>query len=265
MNQSMHKQRGLVVVSLLSVMLGACTTTGGAPSAAQLAGLDAIVHASVDSPLRSDKDRQKDAARKPYEVLRFAGVKPGQKVIDIFSATGWYAELLSRVVGPNGHVYAQNPDSILKELGDKPISERLANNRLPNVERLDTSPNNMGLKSASLDGALFDLVFHDLYWITPNVDGVLKDLHAALKHGAWVVVVDHQAPPGTRDSFAKDRRGQHRIDEAFVKERFAAAGFVLDGESEILREPSDDRSQPFFAPSMQGRNTDKFVLRFRRP
>jgi predicted methyltransferase len=247
-----------------ALLLGACASTG-APSPREQARLDAIVQASVDSPLRPTKDREQDAKRKPFEVMRFAGVKSGQQVIDLFSAAGWYAELLSRAVGPKGHVLAQNPPAVLARFGDKPITERLADNRLPNVERLDKPLNEMGLKAASLDGAMINLVFHDMYWISPNVDGVLKDLHTALKPGAWVAVIDHHAPAGTRDSFAKDPRGQHRIDEAFVKEQFAAAGFVLDGESELLRDTSDDRTQAFFAPSMQGKNTDKFVLRFRRP
>ena len=154
---------------------------------------------------------------------------------------------------------------MLARFGDKPITERLANNRLPNVERLDKPLNEMGLKPKSLDGAMIDLVFHDFYWITTDVDGVLAALHEALKPGAWVAVIDHAAPAGTRDSFAKDPRGQHRIDEAFVKERFAKAGFVLDASSDVLRDAGDDRTQAFFAPSMQGKNTDKFVLRFRRP
>jgi predicted methyltransferase len=254
--------RTAAVAALL--WMTACATTG-APAAREQARLDAVIRAAVDSPVRSAKDREQDANRKPYDVLRFSGAKPGQHVIDMFSATGWYAEMLSRVVGPQGHVLAQNIPSVLARFGDKPITERLANNRLPNVERLDKPLNEMGLKKASLDGAMINLVFHDFYWITPNVDGVLVDLHAALKPGAWVAVIDHSAPAGTRDSFAKDVRGQHRIDEAFVKERFAQAGFVLDAESDILRNAADTRADAFFAPSMQGKTTDKFVLRFRRP
>ncbi|MDZ4798777.1 MAG: hypothetical protein SGI92_11485 [Bryobacteraceae bacterium] len=246
------------------VTISACASTGHL-SPSQEATLDAIVQASVDSPLRSDKDRAEDQKRKPFEVLRFAGVKPGQRVIDLFSASGWYAELLSGVVGSNGHVLAQNPPAALTRFGDKPITERLANNRLPNVERLDKPLEAMELKRASLDGAMINLVFHDFFWITPDVDVVLSRLHEALKPGAWVAVIDHSAPAGTRDSFAKDARGQHRIDEDFVKERFAKAGFVLEAESDLLRNPADARTDAFFAPSMQGKITDKFVLRFRRP
>jgi predicted methyltransferase len=255
----------LSTAALSALLLVTACASMGTPSAHEQARLDAVVRASVDSTDRPAKDREQDAKRKPYEVLRFAGVKPGENVIDMFSATGWYAELLSRVVGPKGHVFAQNIPSVLARFGDKPISERVANNRLPNVERWDKPLNEMGLPKASLDGAMINLVFHDFYWITPNVDGVLGDLHAALKPGAWVAVIDHSAPAGTRETFARDVRGQHRIDEAFVKERFAQAGFVLEAESDMLRNAADTRAEAFFAPSMQGKTTDKFVLRFRRP
>ncbi len=244
-------------------VLGACVSGGGF-SPSEAAKLDAIVHASVDSPLRPSRDREQDAKRHPFEVLRFAGVKPGQHVIDLDSVTGWYAELLSRVVGPAGHVLAQNPPSILARLGDKPITERLADNRLPNVARLDRPLNDMDLRKASLDGAMIHLVFHDFYWITPDVDGVLNDLHAALKPGAWVTLIDHSAPAGTGDAYAMDPRGQHRIDEEFVKEWFAKAGFALEAHSDLLRNPDDPRSAAFFAPAMQGKATDRFMLRFRR-
>ena len=43
-----------------------------------------------------------------------------------------------------------------------------------------------------------------------------------------------------------------------------AAGFVLDAESEILRNPKDDRTKMVFDRELN-RDTDQFVLRFRKP
>ena len=40
--------------------------------------------------------------------------------------------------------------------------------------------------------------------------------------------------------------------------------FVLDAESDVLRNPEDDHSVNVFDPSVRG-NTDRFVLRFRKP
>ncbi|PZO48766.1 MAG: methyltransferase, partial [Alphaproteobacteria bacterium] len=54
------------------------------------------------------------------------------------------------------------------------------------------------------------------------------------------------------------------IDQAQVVRDMAAAGFVLDAESQVLRNPADNRSVRVFEGDIRGR-TDQFVLRFRRP
>jgi predicted methyltransferase len=108
-------------------------------------------------------------------------------------------------------------------------------------------------------------VFHDFFSMSQDVDDILADLYVSLKPGAWVVVVDHSAPPGTGKSFAVEPRGPHRIDEAFAKQMFAKAGFRLEAELDIFRNPADDRQKAFFLPEMQGRVTDRFVLRYRKP
>ncbi len=244
------------------VALAACASgpsSDGAPSKRVQA-----IQAAVASPDRLAKDRDEDAKRKPVEIMTLTGVAAGQRVIDIFSAGGWYAELLSRAVGPKGQVYAQNPPSVLKRFGDKAIVERLANNRLPNVVRWDKEVNEMALAPASFDGAMINLVFHDLHWISKDVPGFLTDLHKAMKQGAWVAVIDHSAPAGSRDSFAKDPRGQHRIDEAFTRQMFETAGFKLAASSDILRNAADDRQKAFFAPELKDVATDKFIQIYRK-
>jgi len=247
--------------TLALLVLTACAATG-TPRVSD-ATREAAVRAAVDHPDRSAKDRAQDEKRRPVDIMLFAGVAPGQKVIDLFSAGGWYAELLARAVGPGGQVYLQNPADV--RMGAKDVDARLANDRLPNVVRWDKNMNDMALPPAYFDGAMINLVFHDFFTLSKDVDDVLADLHAGLKRGAWVVVVDHSAPAGTGASFATDPRGAHKIDEALVKAMFAKAGFKLEAELDLFRNPADDRQKSFFAPEMQGRTTDKFVLRFRKP
>jgi predicted methyltransferase len=43
-----------------------------------------------------------------------------------------------------------------------------------------------------------------------------------------------------------------------------AAGFVLDGQSDILRNPNDDYSKVVFDPALRGK-TDRFIMRFKNP
>ncbi|HEX6639199.1 MAG TPA: hypothetical protein VF033_16200, partial [Steroidobacteraceae bacterium] len=69
---------------------------------------DAAIEAAIASPERTQADHDRDQREKPAEVLAFAGVKPGMTVADLFSAGGYYTELLAGVVGHNGKVYAVN-------------------------------------------------------------------------------------------------------------------------------------------------------------
>ena len=63
--------------------------------------------AIVAAPDRSDADRKLDTIRAPAQWLAFIGAKPGMKILDIFAAYGWKAELLARAVSPGWRVYAQ--------------------------------------------------------------------------------------------------------------------------------------------------------------
>jgi predicted methyltransferase len=237
----------------------------GSTWAAESPPINPAIQAAVDSQDRLPKDRARDDNRHYAQIMEFFGVRPGMTVIELFGAGGNTAEVLARAVGPNGKVYMQNPDFFYERFGRKSVDERLANNRLPNVVRLDKPLNQMGLEPNSLDGAVAFMVLHDFFWLSQDVPGVLKDVHKALKPGGWFGVVDHSAPAGTdaRDALDRDK-GTHRIDEAYVKKIFADAGFVLDASNDVLRNPADDRSKPFYDESFRGKSTDRFVLRFKK-
>jgi predicted methyltransferase len=84
---------------------------------------------------------------------------------------------------------------------------------------------------------------------------------AALKPGGFYVIVDHSAEAG---SGMRDTDTLHRIDEAIVKQQVLAAGFEYVGESNVLRNPADDRKANVFARAIRGQ-TDQFVYKFRKP
>jgi predicted methyltransferase len=253
----------LVRLLVLSAAL-ACGVMAGA-QAAESPPIHPAIQAAVDSQERLPKDRARDENRHYAEIMEFFGVRPGMNVIELFAAGGNTAEVLARAVGPTGKVTMQNPDFFYERFGRKNVEERLANNRLPNVVRLDKPLNELGLEPNSLDGAVAFMVLHDFFWLSQDVPDVLADLHKALKPGGWFGVVDHAAPAGTGAEHALDRdKGTHRIDEAFVKKIFADAGFVLEASNDVLRNPADDRTKPFYDESFRGKSTDRFVLRFRK-
>jgi len=56
----------------------------------------------------------------------------------------------------------------------------------------------------------------------------------------------------------------HRIDPARVRSDFEGAGFVFEGQSDLLHVANDDHTVLVFDPTIRGK-TDKFVSRFRKP
>jgi predicted methyltransferase len=115
---------------------------------------------------------------------------------------------------------------------------------------------------------LLSAVYHDVYFVNEAIgwsaiDGpkLLAELYAAMRPGAKLGLIDHAAPAGSPPETGGTL---HRIDPAVVKRDFEAAGFVLESESDMLRNPTDDFSKGVFDPAVRGR-TDRFVLLFRRP
>jgi predicted methyltransferase len=233
------------------------------------AGFDidrAAITSAVANPDRLAADRERDPSSKPAEVLEFLGVAPGMRVLDMNAATGYYAELLARVVGPTGHVIAHNHPGALATLARESFERRYAGNRLPNAEQLFAAHNDLALPAASLDAVLMSMVYHDTYWHDPSVDwgpvdqhALLESLYRALAPGGIVGVIDHHAAPGTDPR--ESAKATHRIDAAVVRADFAAAGFTLEAESDALRNPADLRSRSVFDDAVRGR-TDRFIMRF---
>jgi len=93
----------------------------------------------------------------------------------------------------------------------------------------------------------------------PDVEAFDKAIFNALKPGGVYVIEDHAAAAGTGNSAATTL---HRIDPAFVKQQVLKAGFVFDGESNVLRNPDDPHTAGVM--QMQGRS-DKFLFRFHKP
>jgi predicted methyltransferase len=133
----------------------------------------------------------------------------------------------------------------------------------PNVIAVVTHANTLALP-AKADVIWMRQNYHDLYdkFMGPaDVPAFNKAVYAALKPGGRFVIIDHAAPDG---SGLADTETTHRIDAAVVKADLAAAGFRFVGESQVLRNPADDRTKLVFDPSVRGK-TDQFVYVFQRP
>ena len=88
-----------------------------------------------------------------------------------------------------------------------------------------------------------------------------RGIFNSLKSGGVFCVIDHRAQQG---SGARDAQDLHRVDPEMVQREVLAAGFVLEADSDLLRNPADDHTLSVFDDSIHGR-TDRFLLKFRKP
>lgn len=248
------------VASCLAVVgLSACASPGG-PSGSDIAGV-------LASPSRSAADKERDARDKPAEVLALAHFKRGDTVADLLSGGGYYAEILSGIVGPRGKVLLVN-NTGYENFGKKGLATRLADNRLPNVRHIVGPSDALGMGENALDGAVIVMSYHDLYWVDekegwPKVDAgqFLDQIARALKPGGVLLVVDHSAKEGTGSA---DAQTLHRIEEKFAIADFRKHGLEWEAAIPVLRNADDDRSKNVFDPAIRGK-TDRFVHLYRKP
>lgn len=211
---------------------------------------------AVVSPERPDADRARDADRKPAEMLTFAGVRPGWKVVELSPGGGYFTRVLSLAVGGNGYVYTNATRA-------SAAVEAWAKTH-PNVSIQLVQPGQVQAPEPV-----------DLVWTTQNYHDfkntkignsdqaalVNAAAFAALKPGGVYLVSDHQGAAG---SGTAQTNTLHRIEDAAVIREVEAAGFRLEARSALLRHEADDHTQKVFETGVRGK-TDQFVLKFRKP
>lgn len=251
MNSRRH--RFLIYLTSMAAQFGValgCAPAAAADSNVAVADYERV----IASPVRTDQDRHMDAARKPAEFLPFTQVKPGMQVLDVSAGAGYTSQLLALAVGPTGTVWAQTPrpgPTLVKRLVEHPQANLIV------VERPFEDP--VPDQAPKLDLITFVLNYHDVTYQQVDRARMNERLFAALKPGGRLIVIDHSARSGTGISEGKTL---HRIDEAVVLAEVRQAGFVLDAESDFLRNPADPRDEPSTQPKVP---TDKFALRFVKP
>ncbi len=232
--------------------------------------IPAPIAAAVADTTRPSTDTDRDAARKPAEMLAFAGVKPGAQIAELLPGGGYFTRVLSLTVGPKGHIYALGfpprpapagssapppPPSGLDTLAKDPhypnisVSTILALNAdppaVPQVDLVWTSDN-----------------YHDLHnGPTADIAAFNKHVFSILKSGGVFVVIDHVAAAGHGTS---DTSTLHRIDPEAVKTEVESAGFKLAGSSDAAHNPDDPHTAQVRDSSIRG-HVDEFALKFVKP
>lgn len=210
---------------------------------------------------RSDADRVMDIRRNPEKLLEFYDVRPGMRVLDLSAGRGYNTELLARVVGVTGTVYAQHSRYFAENKAVRAaFDERLKKpvmGRVVYLVREFEDPVPPGV--AKLDLVTFNFNYHDTVWLGVDRARMNRAVFNALKPGGSYVVADHSGRAGTGTS---ETKSLHRIEESVVRREVEAAGFKLVAEGDFLRNPGDPRDVPVSKSQVPN---DEFVLKFRKP
>lgn len=232
---------------------------------AAAAGLPRVVASAVADPARPSEDRQRDALRHPGELMVFASVQPGWKVADFMPGGGYFTRIFSRIVGPEGHVYAVYPQFManFEKKDVASIQALVADPHYATNVTYTVTPDQGFMVPGPLDMVWTSDNYHDLQFGLSHdqIIALDKAVYDSLRPGGIFLVIDHVAAPGTGWTVAPKL---HRIDPEAIKADMAEAGFKLDAESDILRNPNDPHTAVVFDPSIRGR-TDQVVLRFKKP
>jgi predicted methyltransferase len=249
----------LAALAVVGFGLGAAAAAEAPPPNARQA-----LSAALNDPERA-MHRPADERRKPAQLIAFAGVKPGDRVLDLIPGDGYWTRIFSKLVGPRGKVYAVWPEAYAKLAAGNVATLRTlsASSHYGNIVT-EVQPTTRLTAPERLDVVWTSQNYHDYPdpFMGPTDPAVLnRAVYAILRPGGTYMVIDHEAPAG---SGMRDTDTLHRIDPAIVIAQVKAAGFRYAGRSRILANPKDPLTVKVFDPSIRG-HTSQFALKFVKP
>jgi predicted methyltransferase len=246
-----------IPLSLLLPALVATVAMTSAPVMAQK--IPALVSQAVDDSKRPQADKDADSYRMPAASVAFSGVKPGDQVLELLGIGGYYTRILSKVVGPKGHIYTTVPPAMQNNAKFADTEKAIAADPYYGNVTVMFEPSTTLSAPVPVDVVWTSDNYHDVHNSpggVADIDAFNKSAFAALKPGGLFFVIDHAGAPGT--GFTQTST-LHRIEPKTVREEVEKAGFVFDGSSTALHRASDDFSVHSTFKDEQ------FIYRFRKP
>jgi ubiquinone/menaquinone biosynthesis C-methylase UbiE len=169
-------------------------------------------------------------------ILKALDLKPGQQIADVGSGTGLYVGPFAKAVGDQGKVYAIDISPKLIEH----IERRIKGDGLTNVKTVQSNEKSIVLAEPILDRVFIcDTYHHFEYHVA-----MLSSIHAAMKPGAELILVDFDRVPG--------------------KSREWLLTHVRAGKSEVQKEITDAGFE-FVEEVVIPEFKENYLLKFRKP
>lgn len=238
---------------LVVVLAGCGSAEDAMTSPPQAPSLPGLAHHRVPN------DERRDELRHPHVFLDFAGVQPGDRVLELGGGDGYTAMHIAQRVGGAGSVLALNPPE-WRGFMRPHLAARLRHGPLPGVEFVERPFDHPVLEGEVFDLVVCVLIYHDLLYMDVDRAAMNRRLFSALRPGGHFLIIDHAA----RDEGDISGGGTlHRIGRQAVIDEVSGAGFALIAESDALRAPADSRTT--LAWTSPQPLTDRFILLFQRP
>jgi SAM-dependent methyltransferase len=166
---------------------------------------------------RSERDLEED----PDRAINVLKIEKGSAVADVGAGSGYMTIKLSKRVGPQGKVYANDIQPGMLDL----LNKRLVKNKITNVTTVLGTQDDPKLPPGALDLILMVDVYHELS--QPQV--MLRQLRAALKPGGRLVLLEYR-----KEDPDVPIRPEHKMSVADAKLEVEAEGFTLTKTNEDL-------------------------------
>jgi ubiquinone/menaquinone biosynthesis C-methylase UbiE len=141
--------------------------------------------------------------RNPYRLLDAAGLKNGQKVVEVGCGPGFFTIPAAKIVGDKGHLYAID---IHPRAVDR-VKKKIEKNALKNISAICTNASHMDLPGGSIDLAFI----LGLRYVAGGLEKVISELHRILR-------------PGGILSLEKTRGSERELIEDAERKGFAYTG-----------------------------------------
>ena len=127
-------------------------------------------------------DPARDEWQKPAELVKALAIRPGMTVADVGAGTGYFSRHLSTAVGPDGTVFAVEPEPKLLAY----LRERAEREKTANVVPILASLDDPRLPPRSVDLVLVVDTFHHI----DARERYFRELRKSLNAGARVAIID---------------------------------------------------------------------------
>ncbi len=162
----------------------------------------------------------RDEWQMPHAIVQALEIKPGMKVVDLGSGTGYMLPFLAEAAGADGKVYAVE---IQKDFATM-LRFRTHHEQLANVEVIENTVSTLG-PTEKVDRVLLLNTYRQL----EEPIAMLKAIRAALKPGGLVVIVDVRPDPRVEGP-----PPEQRVSPNSVEAEARGAGLTVIADSTFL-------------------------------